>query len=565
MTKWLEQYPPQSIVRKAFEFAQKAHKNTKRLNDEPYINHCLSVAQSVHEWKLDEASIAAALLHDIVEDTHFTAADIEKEFGKEIASLVEGLTKLKKLRYSQSSAQAENLRKLVIAFSKDLRVILIKLVDRRHNMQTLKALSPRRQKRIAWETAEIYAPLAYRLGMHKLSGELEDLSFPYLHPKEYKWLISTVEEQYAERDAYAKKVKPILEATLKKHGIEPLTIDYRAKRYFSLYKKLLRYEMDLGKIYDLVALRIIVKNVEECYAVLGIIHQIWPPLPGRIVDYIARPKPNGYRSLHTTVFCVDNKITEIQIRTKEMHEENELGIAAHWAYRQLKHDKDYLKKWQSVADNKELLWVRQLQEWQKHFSNSEEFLKSLKVDFFKDRIFAMTPKNEVIDLPVGATPVDFAYHIHTEIGDQCVGAKVNDKIVAVDYQLQSGDVVEIITQKGKKPSDSWLQFTKTSTARGHIRTAIRSKDKKLRKKSEQPHMEFKIINRDRPGYLKEVTSIFAKLKININHLNSQIDSRKTFSTVIAKCDILEKTKIEKLLVRIKGVSSTQEVSYKFKR
>ena len=564
--EWLEKLNS-PLVEKAYKFAKKAHQNTKRKSGEPYINHCLAVAQTVYEWGLDEQSIAAALIHDVVEDENCSIKEIEENFGEEIAFLVNSLTKLKKIEYPKSPTdlQAENLRKFVIAFSKDLRVVLIKLSDRLHNMKTLQFLSPEKQKRIAWETLEIYAPLAYRLGMQKLSGELEDLAFPYIYPEEYRWLIENVRERYEEREAYAAKVKPIIAKKLKENNIEPLAVDSRAKRYYSLYRKLQRYDMNLENIYDLVALRIILKTVEECYIVLGIVHQNWPPLPGRFKDYIARPKPNGYRSLHTTVFCIDNKITEIQIRTQEMHQEDEFGIAAHWAYSRLKHNKEYIKNWQSMINKKELQWVEQLQEWQKHFSSSEEYLQALKTDFFKDRIFVMTPKNEVIDLPTGATPVDFAYRIHTEIGDQCVGAKVNGKIVPLNYQLASGDIVEIITQKGKKPSAEWLEFVKTSTAKERIQKAIRQKNEKIKKAGEQIFLEFKIVNKERPGYLKDITDIFSRMKINILHFNSNTDPRGFLSNIVIRCPNLEKSKIEKLLVKLKEVKGTKEISFKFNR
>jgi GTP pyrophosphokinase len=565
--RWLKIYPPESIVIKAYNFTKEAHQNTKRESGEPYITHSLAVAQTVHEWGFDELSVAAALLHDVVEDEYYSHTDIEQKFGEEIAFLVDGLTKLKSIEYPKSPTdlQTENFRKFVIACSKDLRVVLIKLADRFHNMKTLGVLPPARQKKIAWETMEIYAPLAYRLGMQKLSGELEDITFSYLYPDEYRWLMENVRERYEEREVYAARVKPIIEKKLKEHNINPVVVDSRAKRYYSLYKKLQRYDMNLENIYDLVALRIILKTVEECYIVLGIIHQEWSPVPGRFKDYIARPKPNGYQSLHTTVFCLDNKITEIQIRTQEMHQENELGIAAHWTYSQLKHDKEYFKKWRSMTNRKELQWVEQLREWQKHFSGSEEYLQSLKVDFFKERIFILTPKNEVIDLPAGATPIDFAYRIHGEIGDQCVGAKVNGKIAPLDYELRSGDVVEILTQKGKKPSGEWLRFIKTSIAKSRIQRVLREKDRKLKKQTEQPRLELKIINQDRPGYLKNITNIFGKMKINILYLNSAADPRGALSTLTIRCDVLDKTKFEKLLVRLKGITATKEIRYKFNR
>jgi len=566
MSTWLETYPAESLVGRAYQFAEKAHSGQKRQTGEPYINHVLAVAQTIYQWHLDEPSIAAALLHDVVEDTSYSLEGIKKEFGEEIAFLVSGLTKLKTFQYPSTTAQMENWRKLILAFSKDLRVVIIKLADRLHNLKTLNYLPPDKQKGIALETADIYAPLAYRLGMQKLSGELEDLSFPYLHPAEYQWLLKMVKEKYTEREAFAQKIKPLLEKILAEHNIKPLAIDSRAKRYFSLYKKLLRYNMDLEKIYDLVALRIIVKTPEDCYAALGIIHQFWPPLPGRIKDYIARPKPNGYQSLHTTVFCINHKIIEIQIRTQKMHEEDELGIAAHWAYEQSKDTKDYKKKMPVFASRKDLAWVKQLQNWQQKFTDPEEFLNSLKIDFFKDRIFVITPHNEVVDLPAGATPVDFAYHIHSEIGDQCTGAKVNGKIVPLDYELQSGDIVEILTQKGKKPSKSWLEFIKTSVARDHIKKTIRFKNKELQKKIEPQNLELKIISHNRLGLLKDITEVFSQSKINIISLTSSpVSPKLTMPIINIKCPYLKQTKLEKLMVKLKKVAGVKEISYKFNR
>lgn len=559
--KWLKVYSPKSKVLEAYDFAKKAHGETKRWSGDPYITHCLDVAKTLHQWGLDEESIAAALLHDVVEDTDYSIKDIEKKFGEEVAFLVNGLTKLKNIQYPEKDPDAETMKKFILSFSKDLRVVLIKLADRLHNMQTLKFLPEPKQKKFAWETTEIYAPLAYRLGMQRLSGELEDLAFPFLYPEEYKWLLNNVGEEYHEREEYAKKIKPIIKKALVKEGIKSFEIDYRAKRYSSLYKKLLRYEMDLDKIYDLVALRIIVNSVEDCYAALGIIHKMWPPLPGRIKDYIARPKPNGYQSLHTTVFCLDNKITEFQIRTREMHEEDEFGIAAHWAYQQVKKSKRS-KNWAGVKNRRELIWIKQLQNWQKHLPGQEKFLDSLKIDFFKDRIFVITPRNDVLDLPVGSTPVDFAYHIHSKVGDQCVGAKVNGKIVTLDQPLHSGDIIEIITQKGKKPSEDWLRFVKTSLARNHIKKALRTKHDLLRKTTAPTEIEFRIVNEDRPGYLKEITSAFGELKINITYLQSQTDPREKFSVVIARCAQLPETKLKKLLVKLKKISGTREVRYK---
>ena len=562
-TGWLQKYPQKSSVREAFDFAKEAHKDKKRNSGEPYFSHCEAVAETVSEWGLDDESVAAALLHDVIEDTSYTLRDIEKRFGKEIASIVDGLTKLDKVPFPEKDQNVETLRKFIISFSRDLRVVIVKLADRHHNMFTLKFLPPERQKSFAWETSEIYAPLAYRLGMQRLSGELEDLTFPFLHPEEYKWLLKNVKVKFEEREKYAEELKPLVKKLLLKNSIRPIAVDSRAKRYSSLYKKLHRHDMDFEKIYDLVALRVVVKTVEDCYATLGIIHKIWPPLPGRIKDYIARPKPNGYRSLHTTVFAGDNKITEFQIRTEEMHREDELGIAAHWAYEQVKGSKRNGRNWRGVRNHKELLWVEQLRSWQQNISD-KDFVDSLAVDFFKERIFVITPHNDVIDLPHGATPVDFAYHIHSEIGNQCVGAKVNGKIVPLDYELRSGDMVEIMTQRGKNPSEGWLRFIKTSLARDQIKGMIR-KVTRFPASREPESTEFKIVNRDRPGFLKDVTGEFSAMKINITYLQSSTDKRGVLSTVTVRTEPLSKTKIEKLLVKIKSVEGVKEVSSKFNR
>lgn len=545
------------LISRAFAFAQKAHQSQKRKSGEPYFNHCFETAFKIAEWRLDAETVAAALLHDAVEDTKTNLEEITKQFGEEIAFLIEGVTKLGRLKYRTSEEkQAENLRKMFLAISRDIRVILIKLADRLHNMKTLKFLPPQKQKRIAVETSEIYAPLAYRLGMANLAGELEDLAFPYLHPDENKWLMKNIKDHYEERQKYLEKIEKILENALQKHDIRPIKIDYRVKRYSSLFKKLFRSDMNLEQIYDLVAMRIIVKNIEECYAVLGIIHQLWPPLPGRIKDYIALPKPNGYRSLHTTVFCLNNKPTEFQIRTLEMHEEAENGIAAYWAYSQAKDTKKYQEGKTIFAEKKELAWIRQLKNWQKEVSGSEEFLNSLKIDFLKNRIFVITPKGEVIDLPAGATPVDFAYQIHSEIGNQCIGAKVNGKITPLDCELQSGDLIEILTQKSKKPSESWLEFVKTDQARRKIKTNLR----KLSKVKRQLQTEFQITSADRVGLLKDVSVVISRSHINITKVDIPKTSR--FSTLKIRCAISDNEKIKKLILKLKKIEGIKEISYK---
>lgn len=562
MASWIDSYKKTSVVRTAYDFAEQAHEGVLRESGDPYFSHSSAVAQTVHNWNLDESSVAAALLHDVLEDTDYTSKDLEKKFGDEIATLVEGLTKLKTFQYGENP-NIENLRKLFISFAKDLRVIIIKLADRYHNMETLSHKKPEKQKKIAWETMEIYAPIAYRLGMQKISGELEDLAFPYLYPEEHAWLTKTVKDRYEKRASYAKKMKPELEKIVQEAKVKAKTVDSRAKRRYSLYRKLRISDMDIEKIYDLVALRIIVKTVEDCYAALGAIHKHWPPLPGRIKDYIATPKPNGYRSLHTVVSGPGEKIIEIQIRTEEMHEEAEFGIAAHWAYEQMKRNTKKKKAWEGVRNKRDLVWVRQLQKWQKNISRRDGFLESLKTEFFKERIFVFTPAGDVLDLPAGATPIDFAYHIHSEVGDQCTGAKVNQKIVPLDYELKSGDVVEILTQKGKKTSEDRLKLAISSLARKHIRSALRKKNLSLRKSVPTPtHIEFKIIATDRTGYLKEATSVFSDLKVNITQVNTVSEPHSEFSYLSIRCGSLPPKKLDRILLRLKKIPGTREVNYK---
>ncbi|OGY61091.1 MAG: hypothetical protein A3I33_01190 [Candidatus Colwellbacteria bacterium RIFCSPLOWO2_02_FULL_45_11] len=551
------------LIDRAYKFAERAHEGQKRRTGAPYFSHILATAEILAEWGMDEQTIAAGLLHDVVEDTDVTDNDLQKEFGKEISGLVNGVTKLGTVKYRGDKTQADNLRKLILAMAEDLRVILIKLADRLHNMNTLDPLPPEKQERIALETMEIYAPLAYRLGMQKLSGELQDLAFPYAYPDEYKWIVDNVKERYEAREAYLKKLKPIVEKALEDNGIEVLAMDFRAKRYASLYKKLLRSEMNLEKIHDLVAFRIIVKDIESCYGSLGVIHNLWPPLPGKIKDYIATPKPNGYRSLHTTVFGPDKKLVEFQIRTAEMHQEAENGIAASWAYEESKGTKTYKKRRAARANLKEAAWVEQLRSWQKGFADPEEFIDAFKIDFLMDSIFALTPKGAVVDLPAGATPVDFAYHIHSDIGNQCVGAKVNGKIVPLDHVLESSDVVEIITQKNKKPSQSWLDFVVTSSAKAHIRNALKntSKGKLLDTKAQK--IELKIVVEHRTGILNDVSSIISRSHVNIITLISGPRDRDSYHVIKALCDTDNKDKILKIILKLKTLKEVKEIDYRF--
>lgn len=459
------------LIKKAYLFAEKKHKGQKRQSGEEYIIHCIQTAANLAQLRMDSVSIIAGLLHDTIDDTDTTEEEISELFSPEIAFLVQSVSKLGKLKYRGIERQVENLRKMFLAMAQDIRVVIIKLADRLHNMRTLGALEKNKQNRIALETLDIYAPLANRLGMSEISGELEDLAFPYLYSAEYQWLLKNMQERYIARQAYLEKVKPIITAELKKEDIFIVEISSRAKRYYSLYKKILKHDKNFEKIYDLVALRIIVKDISDCYAVLGAIHNLWRPLIGRIKDYIAIPKPNGYRSIHTTVFCMDGKITEFQIRTEQMHLEAEYGIASHWRYKEVNNISTFSK-----AHQKELAWVNQLKDWQKEFRNNdpEEFLEMLKIDFFQDRIFVYTPLGEVINLPEGSTPLDFAYAIHTEIGHRATGAKIDNKMASFDSELKNGQVVEILTCKNnKKPNKNWLNIVKTSSARQKIRNGLR--------------------------------------------------------------------------------------------
>ncbi|MCL4405290.1 RelA/SpoT family protein [Patescibacteria group bacterium] len=546
-----------SLIGRAYDFSKTAHANQKRVSGESYFSHPVAVAEYLAKAGMDEVTVTAGLLHDVIEDTPETPEEIERKFGSDVRFLVEGVTKLGHVKYRGEAEQVNNIRRMILAMAEDIRVILIKLADRRHNMLTLSALPPQKQKRVAEETAEIYAPLAYRLGMQNLSGELEDLAFPYTHPEEYRWLIEHVRDRYEDRDKYLRSIRPKVERALREAGIKPIQIDFRAKRYASLYKKLQRYGTDLDKIYDLVAFRIIVSSIGECYETLGIIHKIWPPVPGRIKDYIATPKPNGYRSLHTTVIADEGRFVEFQIRTQEMHDQAENGIAAHWAYDQTKGKNE---KRTSFADAKELRWVQQLRSWQGEFTDPKEFMESLKIDFFKDRIFVITPRGEVIDLPRGATPVDFAYMIHTDLGNQCSGAKVNGKIVPLDYKLQSQDIVEIITQKGKKPSPSWLNFVVGGFTKKKIRAAL--KERRGGMLQENPKSELKIVVEEGIGIYKDITATISRSHINILQIQSNKEKGGRFSTMKIICDTADRDKMSKLVLKLKKIRQIKEIEHR---
>ncbi len=462
------------MLRLAYDFALKAHGKQKRRTGEPYIQHSLHTAFLLVQIKADFPSIVAGILHDVPEDTEYGLDDVEKNFGKEVATLVEGITKLSKIKYRGVERYRESLRKMFLAMAQDLRVIMIKFCDRLHNLRTLDALPKEKRLRIARETMEIYAPIAGLLGIWRLKWQLEDICFKYLYPDEFKKLEYKYEvEKKLERNQYTQKVKNILGQQLKKEGIS-YNIENRFKHLYSIYKKMQKKDRKFDEIYDVFALRIIVPNISDCYKTLGIIHSLWRPKSDRIKDYIAVPKPNGYRSLHTTVFGPDNKSTEFQIRTQEMHEESLYGIAAHWHYKAKKH---------TDGNKHQPNWVKDILNIQRQAENTNDFINKIKVDVFQNRIFLFSPQGDVFDLPEHSTPVDFAYAIHTEIGNKTTGSLVNNKMAPLNQELKNGDQVEIIIDKNRKgPNRDWLKFVKTNRAKEKIRhSAKKSKFDSIKK------------------------------------------------------------------------------------
>src|SRR6478609_2102844 len=448
------------LIRKAYEFSQKHHAGQTRASGEPYLAHPLEVALVLAEMKMDPVAIAAGLLHDSVEDTSVTIDDIQKEFGEQVAHIVEGVTKISKIDFAtREEQQAENLRKMMLAMVDDIRVVLIKLADRLHNMRTLEHLAPERQQKIARETLDIYAPIAHRLGMGKIRGELEDLGFHYVDPIGYQQVHDAVEARRKAGEAFLARIEGVFRDKLKEAGITA-TVESRIKRLYSIYKKLQRQHITVEQVYDLYAMRVITQSVQDCYAVLGIIHNLWRPVPGRIKDFIAMPRPNLYQSLHTSVISEEGTPFEVQIRTEEMHKMAEEGIAAHWKY------KDGPV---SAQDEQRLAWLRQVVEWQRDVSDPSEFLSTLKIDLYPEEVYTFTPKGKVVVLPRDSSPIDFAYSVHTEVGHSCVGAKVNGRMVPLRFKLHSGDIVEILTQAGHKPSRDWLAIAKSSRARNKIK------------------------------------------------------------------------------------------------
>ncbi len=463
LMKRMQESRPQddlTIVKKAYDYSLKHHDGQTRASGEPYLVHPLEVALVLAEMKMDPVAVAAGLLHDSVEDTSVTIEDIQKEFGEQVAHIVEGVTKISKIDFAtREEQQAENLRKMMLAMVDDIRVVLIKLADRLHNMRTLEHLTPERQHKIAEETLEIYAPIAHRLGMGKIRGELEDLGFRFLDPVGYEQVEKAVNARRKQGEIFLAKMQQIITDKLKEAGIQA-RVESRIKRVYSIHKKLQRQRISVDQVYDLCAMRVITRSLQDCYAVLGIIHNLWRPVPGRIKDFIAMPRPNFYQSLHTSVITEDGTPFEIQIRSEEMHKVAEEGIAAHWKY------KDGPV---SAQDEQRLAWLRQVVEWQRDVSDPNEFLSTLKVDLYPEEVYTFTPKGKVVVLPRDATPIDFAYTIHTEVGHTCTGAKVNGRMVPLRYKLHSGDIVEILTQPGHKPSRDWLGLVKSSRSRNKIK------------------------------------------------------------------------------------------------
>ncbi len=502
----------EALVRKAYDVANQAHSGQTRFSGEPYIWHCLAAADILADMGMDAPTVAAGLLHDVAEDTPVNVEELRQTFGDEIARLVEGVTKLTRLEArSPEDAEAESLRKMFLAMAEDIRVVLIKLADRLHNMRTLGSLPPARRKHIAQETLEIFAPLANRLGMWQIKAELEDLALRHLEPDRFEEIRRLLNQRKVQRQAYINRVIDILKQKLAEEGIQG-DITGRPKHIYSIYRKMQRKGVGFDQIYDVHAMRIIVPEVRDCYAALGIVHAMWRPIPGEFDDYIASPKENLYQSLHTAVVGPEGRPLEIQIRTPEMHQVAEYGIAAHWRYKEQRKPRD-------ASLEEKIRWLRQLMEWRREISSAEEFVTSLKTDVFQDQVYVFTPKGDIIDLPAGATPIDFAYHIHTDIGHRCRGAKVNGRMVPLDYQLKTGDQVEIITAKHGNPSRDWLNphlgFVNTSRAREKIRQWFRrqERDENIAEGREVLDKELRRLGLERESY-EEIAKLFKYEKVD---------------------------------------------------
>ncbi len=573
-----KRYPPQAqeLIQKAYDYAFTAHQEQKRESGEPYISHCVAVAKIFHELELDYISIAAGLLHDVLEDTHITLEQLKREFAEPIPTLVEGVTKITGLRSSPPNVRyVENLRKMLLAMSRDIRVIIIKLCDRLHNMQTLNALPRDKQLRIARDTLEVYAPLANRLGIHKIKAQLEDLAMLYLYPDKAREIQNLLEQKQAEREEFVRRACEFLRTHLEKAGLK-VEVTGRAKHIYSIYRKMQRQDVPLDGIYDLIAIRVITETEEECWTVLGKIHSIWYPIDRTFNDYISMPKDNLYRSIHTTVVGLDGQPIEIQIRTREMHQWAEYGVAAHWRY------KEGLSAKPKIEDK--LHWIRQLNEWVRELYDPSDFMSALKTEVFADTIFCFTPAGDVIALPKGSTPLDFAYQVHTQIGDRCCGAIVNKRMVPLRYELQNGDIVQILTSKDAHPKHDWLEIVRTPTARAKIRRYLRSQQyqekvevgkENLLKALRQHHINLSI-----EQVLQQLQGEYKKLNVrDAEHLLAEIGfGTLSVQAVLnllpkpAKVDtlIIPKTKPRKAGksasgVVLCGVSSTTDINLRLAR
>jgi guanosine-3',5'-bis(diphosphate) 3'-pyrophosphohydrolase len=532
-------------VEEAFVYACVHHADQRRRSGEDFIVHPVGVAKICAGMRLDTETLCAALLHDTVEDTSASLQDVREVFGEEVAGLVDGVTKLTGLTFqSRDEAQAENYRKMMVAMATDIRVILIKLADRLHNMRTIAALSKQKQIEKARETLDIYAPIAHRLGIHAIKWELEDLSFQTLHPRKYKEIKELVAQQRAERERYVTQAGEYLHKELDELGIEA-EISGRAKHFYSIYSKMTKKGREFNEIYDLTAMRVIVGSVKDCYGAVGVIHSLWKPLPGRFKDFIAMPKFNMYQSLHTTVIGPEGRPLEIQIRTREMHDLAEFGVAAHWMYKEDRADRSGPAAGRD-ADSK-LKWLRSLLDWQQDLADPREFMESLKVDLFEDEVFVFTPKGEVKSLAVGATPLDFAYEIHTDVGHRCVGAKVNGRIVPLSYQLRSGDIVEILTSKRERgPSRDWLALVKTTRARNKIKQWFKAESRRDTEHSGREQLQEQLRKQGLPAQKIVGSPLLADVIREMGFRKAD-----DFYIALGGAKISSKTVVNKLLQRLK--------------